>query len=262
MKPRRRLLAALRHGACRCWPLLAGLSWAAATHAQPSDGAQLTLHYQERPPYYFTREDGAVQGLVIVPLAAALARAGLAYRWALTPSQRQLALIETGRGWDCGVGWFRNPAREALGRFSPPLYKDQPIALISRQGAGLAEGIPMAEAVDRLDAQLLTKQGFSYGPALDALIAARPRPVMSSSGDIGQLVRMLQAGRADWMPVAPEEAEHFLRLPAEPGQRYALRLYHFGDAPPGQTRHLYCNKAVPAELMDRLATALGAASRP
>ena len=57
-------------------------------------------------------------GLTATPAAQALQRAGLSATWVRTPSQRQLALIQEGEGLHCGLGWFRNAERMALGQFS------------------------------------------------------------------------------------------------------------------------------------------------
>ena len=217
----------------------------------------VTLHYQERPPYYQSRPDGGVQGLVVDSLLRALARGGLAFRLSLTPSQRQLRLIEEGQSLDCGIGWFRNPVRETKGQFSAVLYRDQPLGLIARASLGWTDALTMREAVQRADARLLVKQGFSYGSAFDAQLAQRPRPAESSTGEVSVLMRMLHADRADWMPVSPEEGQLLLALPSEaPLQPGSFQLLRFADAPPGATRHLYCNKAVPAEWMQRLDDAL------
>lgn len=233
--------------------LLSLLLQAPATAGLPP----VNLHYQERPPYYQTRPDGGVQGLVVDSLLRALMRGGLPYRLTLTPSQRQLLLIEEGQGLDCGIGWFRNPAREAKGRFSAMLYRDQPLGLIARASLGWPEAIGMREALMRGDARLLIKQGFSYGAQFDGLLAQRPLAPQTSSAEVPVLMRMLHADRADWMPVAPEEGQWLLSLPADtPVQPGNFQLLRFADAPPGASRHLYCNKAVPLEWLQRLDEAL------
>jgi polar amino acid transport system substrate-binding protein len=176
---------------------------------------------------------------------------------ALTPSQRQLRLIEEAQGLDCGIGWFRNPAREAKGRFSAMLYRDQPLGLIARSNLGWSDSLTMQQALQRNDARLLIKQGFSYGAQFDVLLAQRVRAPESSSADVPVLMRMLLGDRADWMPVAPEEGQWLLSLPTEAGQPTGqFQLLRFADAPPGGSRHLYCNKAVPAEWLQRLDEAL------
>ena len=229
--------------------LLLYLSLAAGSmaHAAPA----LTLHYQERPPYSATGPQGQVSGLVAEPAARALHAAGIAFAWARTPNQRQLALIQgEATGLHCGVGWFRNAGREALGRFSAPLYRDSPLAALVRAGAWREPSATAATLLSAPSLRLLVKDGYSYGPRLDALIAAAAHPPLRTSVEPVQMARMLASDRADWMLVAPEEAE-LLTAPD-------LRLLPLVDEPRGQTRHLYCSRTVPAEWMARIDRALAA----
>jgi polar amino acid transport system substrate-binding protein len=241
----------MRH---RLLPILLGCAAAGA-------GAQtLTLHYQDRPPYSSAAGGGAVAGLVAAPAEQALRRAGIAYTWVLTPSQRQLALIQQGRGLDCGLGWYRNAERAALGKFSAPLYRDEPFAAIARAGVLAPGGPPTArEALASASGSLLIKEGYSYGEYLDGLIAkARVAPQRVPVEPL-QMLRMVAAGRAGWMVATPEEAAVMLAaLGPEAG---ALQLARFSDVPPGQTRHLYCNHAVPDEWLARIDRALALPGR-
>jgi polar amino acid transport system substrate-binding protein len=217
--------------------------YAGGVWAQP-----LVLHFQERPPYSSRQSDGSVVGLVATPAAAALQRAGIEFRWELTPSQRQLALIQGGRGLQCGLGWFRNDERARLGRFSEALYRDKALAALVRDGVAVPPQPSAEELLAGAPLRLLVKDGYSYGPLLDGLIAAHPRAVSKTHVDPPQMSQMLRSGRADWMIVAPEEAEVL------GGQ--GLKLLPLKDLPAGQTRHLYCTFEVPADLLQRFDRAL------
>ncbi len=231
------------------WSL--GLLAGAVLAAPPA----LTLHYQERPPYSTLEADGRVSGLVATPAARALERAGIAYRWERTPAQRQLALIQQGEGLHCGVGWFRNPERDAVGRFNAqPLYRDRPFAALVRADALWPADGGAADALAQRAARLLVKDGFSYGAFLDPLIARSPAPVVRTPAELDAMARMIAAGRADWMIVTPEEAPALLAR--VPGGGHTLRLVRLGDVPAGEARHLYCNRAVPAEWLARVDAAL------
>lgn len=235
------------------------LALACAPAAEPS---ALTLHYQPRVPHSALDADGRVTGIVATPAARALERAGIAHVWQSTPAQRQLALIQHGEGLHCGIGWFRTPEREALGRFSAPLYRDQPLAALVRAGA-LPEAGRAVRAADLLrdgGPRLLVKEGYSYGAHFDGLIAQAAAPVARSTAEVDALARMVAAGRADWMLASPEEV---------PAMHAALgagaappRLLTLVDAPPGATRHLYCNRAVPAAWIERIDRALEAPPAP
>jgi polar amino acid transport system substrate-binding protein len=235
------------------------LAWAgshAAAQAPAAAATVLTLHYQERPPYSQSNADGHVTGLLATPATRACQKAQLTCTWARTPGQRQLSLIQTGQGWDCGLGWYRNPEREALGRFSAPLYQDRPYMALARRGTPWdpQRGLPGLLADPALP--LLVKEGYSYGPLLDGLIAQHAGQVRRTSAEAQQMARMLEAGRAGWMIVAPEEAEVLLADPGSAGAPPQLQLYPLPGVPVGQTRHLYCNKAVPEAVIERLNRAL------
>lgn len=232
----------------------AGLGLGTAAQAQP-----LTLHYQERAPYSVAQGDGSVAGLVATPAAQALSQAAVAFGWARTPSQRQLALIQEGEGLHCGVGWFRNPERAALGKFSKPLYSDKPFGALVRNDSPLRSGLRGAEALALAGHTLLVKDGYSYGPQLDRLLAAhRPTP-LKTSAETQQMLRMLVAGRAGWIIVTPEESQV---LRAEAGAAGAgLRQVVFADISSRETRHLYCNRSVPDAWLARIDQALAAQTR-
>ncbi len=245
-----------RRWRCRVAGALAllGLRAAQAASVETAELPAVDLLYQDRPPYYLPRSGSEEpQGLVIEPLQRGLERARLPHRWVLTPAARQLLMVENGQQLVCAVGWFRNPAREAKGQFSPPLYRGQPLAMLARADAPLRDGMSLEEAMAS-PARLLVKQGYSYGPELDALIARRAGRMAQGSGEVAQLLRMLHAGHADWMPASPEEVEALLRRGADGVQH--LRLLQFSDPPPVQSRHLYCNKAVPAAWLERLGAGL------
>lgn len=231
--------------------LLGGLLWALASGAAAQS---LTLHYQERAPYSATQPDGSVAGLVATPAAQALAQAAVDYVWARTPSQRQLALIQDGRGLHCGVGWFSNAERAARGKFSKPLYRDRPFAALARDDSPLRPGLRGVEALALAGDSLLVKEGYSYGVQLDRLIAAQAPAPQKTSAEAAQMLRMLLAGRAGWMLVTPEEAQA-LRQEAGPAAA-GLRVVTFTDIAAGEARHLYCNRAVPDAWLARIDQAL------
>ena len=80
--------------------------------------AQVTLHFNERPPYVFIK-DGHLSGLIGAPAEAAFKAAGVQYTLALTPTARQLQIIKSNAGADCSAsGWFKNEERESFGKFT------------------------------------------------------------------------------------------------------------------------------------------------
>jgi polar amino acid transport system substrate-binding protein len=213
-----------------------GLAWAltdAVTHAVaqvpvPAPAAVLTLHYQERPPYSQTAPDGHVHGLLAAPANRACQKAQLSCTWARTPGQR----------------------------FSAPLYQDRPYMALARRGTAWEAQRSLPGLLSDAALPLLVKEGYSYGSLLDGLIAQHAGQVRRTSAESQQMVRMIEAGRAGWMIVAPEEAEVLLADPGAAGAPPQLQLHPLPGVPAGQTRHLYCNKAVPEAVVERLNRAL------
>lgn len=239
----------------RAGPLASAVArWALLGLCFGAQAQGLTLHYQERAPYSATQPDGTVAGLVATPAAQALTQASVVFVWARTPSQRQLALIQEGTGLHCGVGWFRNAERAAHGKFSKPLYRDRPFGALARGDSPLRSGLSGAEALALAGDTLLVKEGYSYGPQLDHLIATHTPPPAKTSAETQQMLRMLLAGRAGWMIASPEEAQ-VLRQDAGPAAQ-GLRTVSFTDISAGETRHLYCNRAVPDAWLARIDQAL------
>jgi polar amino acid transport system substrate-binding protein len=230
---------------------------AAATEAPAS--TTLRLHVQQRPPYSSLGPSGQADGLLVAPVSEALQRAGLRAEWRLTPSQRQLALIQDGQGMDCGVGWYRNPERELRGRFSQAIYRDRPYTALLRGERMADRPRSLHDLLSDRSMTLLVKTGYSYGADIDqAIVTARPA-LQQTTAEPALMARMVAAGRAGWMLMAHEEAEWLLRTEFANGP---LRIQLLAGQGPGPTRHLYCNFAVPPALLDRLDKALPALPRP
>ncbi|GFK95782.1 hypothetical protein NNJEOMEG_03650 [Fundidesulfovibrio magnetotacticus] len=218
-------------------------------------GEPVLVLYNERPPYLITGPDGRVRGLTADPAEAALTAANIPHKWVLTPARRQLAMLEQNPGRVCLVGWFRNPEREKIGRFTAPLYKDRPVAALARtHDRRFRQGMSVREALGDPTLLLLMKDSYSYGKELDALIAASAVRIEKTAAENVAMARMIRAGRAGYMFIAPEEAEELLR--GEEFRDGGLTLVTFGDAPEGEERHLLCSGQVSAEEIRRIDEAL------
>lgn len=215
---------------------------------------RITLHFNERPPYMVPGADGSASGLTATPARQAFAAAGIAVRWAQTPTTRQLAVIRDNEGLDCAIGWFRKPDREAFAKFSKPIYRDRPTVVLAH--AAFAAERQLADLLRRPGVTVLVKDNFSYGPMIDALLAEKRASVLRTSAENQQMVRMVAERRVDMMFAAEEEAQHLLSLAGNAAQ--GLRVLHFDDVPSGERRHLMCSKRVPDALLDRLNAAIPA----
>lgn len=225
--------------------------WTISAMLVPASAQRLTLHYQERPPYSAAGIDGHVHGLLATPAARALAAARIEFVWAQTPGQRQLALIQSGRGLHCGLGWFHNDERAARGKFSRPLYRDLGFVALARRAAAMpAAPLPPEQLLADRRLRLLVKEGYSYGRELDALIARHAREPLATRAEPLQILQMLRSGRADWTIASAEDAALHVDD--------TLVALAFSGQPPGPTRHLYCSADFPDDWLARIDAALAA----
>jgi len=230
--------------------VLAALSQPFAARAEEP----LTVYYMERPPYYVT-ENGQARGTLNAIAEKVLTAAAIPYRFDVLPAKRILEILAQPDAYACSVGWFKTPEREAYARFSRPIYQNRPILPLARRDAAVAmQGMNLDDILADKRFVLGALDGFSYGTGLDARIAEAGSRVYRFSGTQKQLVRMLAAGRIDYMLVSPEETPLLL---ADAGiTPDMLSLVEVDKAEPGNLRHLMCSKAVPEETMRRMNEAI------
>ena len=220
---------------------------------QADTGSPLVrLHYNERPPYHFKSRIG-VGGLTGTPAAAAFHAAGIPFEWINTPAMRQLFIIKRNQGLDCLVGWFKNEARETYGKFTLPIYQDASyIALMNRHK--VAAELTLTSLLSNKELILLVKDAYSYGEFLDEQIR-RFNPTVNST--VFESVNMLKAiakGNADYMFIAPEEAESAMIMYGLAAEDYVG--VHFKEMPPGENRYIFCSEKVSDDIIERLNAAI------
>ena len=213
----------------------------------------IDLHFYARPPYVVIGADGLVTGLTADPAKAAFDGAGVRYRWQQTPAMRQLVLIESGHGMDCGVGWYKTPEREKFGKFTAPLYRDKPTVAIARKqfqphDRSLA-GIVADPAV-----RVVMKVGLTYGHDILDVMAKAKAQVQTVTTEQTTMARMVASGRADFMFSPQEEAEILVADLERPGE--GLKVLTLTDIREGRTRHIVCSKRVSDETIAKLNAAL------
>ncbi len=145
------------------------------------------------------------------------------------------------------IGWFRTPEREAFGRFSRALYRDKPLALLARTTIKplFKDYSTLAEVLSDSALTLGVISDFSYGPGVDAALAASNAPREVVVGGQSSLVKMLGAGRISYLLSAPEEIPVLIR---EAGlNEEDFFILPLEDLPRGNTRHfLYGSGVDPA----------------
>ena len=210
----------------------------------------VVLHYHERPPYSYT-VDGKAAGILVEPVELAFRRAGIPFRWQLTPASRQLKIIEDNRGYDGILGWFRNPARETIGRFSHFVYQDNPPVVVFRSDDGRAESF---SSIDELFSDrtlvLAVKNSYSYGTYIDGKIQMYNPPIDAVSTVNLQIIQRILLGRGNYFFIAPEELDYLFQLPEI--QRDAFRVLSLPDIPEGEKRYVIFSFRVDPDLVETI----------
>lgn len=237
---------------------IAGLTgFAAAASSAAADDTVLTILFHVRPPYSEYDAAQMPAGLLVDPVEAALAGAGLKADWVEMPPARQTEEIKRATEIVCALGWFRRPEREAFALFSQPIYHDQPAIIVARKDDDrFADEVSLENSFRDPSRELLVKTGYSYGATIDAWIKELQPPTNKSSGANDALLRMVALKRADYAIMAPEEADRLLSAVPELGA--ALRAVPLSDAPEGELRHLMCSKATPPGTIERINSGLPA----
>jgi polar amino acid transport system substrate-binding protein len=238
--------AGLVVGAC-AWPW-----WAAA---QGATEPTVTLHYVPRPPYMMAKDDGLV-GLTGGPSHEAFKLANVPVRLADTPFARQLRTVRDNTGMDCMIGMFWKAEREAFGRYSKPVYQDQPQVILA--ASSKAERFQKHGSVEDVfkdrSLRLLVKLAYSYGAPLDALIDQLQPNRRATPDENLRMLRQIHMGMADYMLIAPEEAAAAIQAAGFQPSDFAQIRYR--SMPAGERRHLFCSLKVPEAVMRRLDAAI------
>lgn len=231
------------------WPVKGDdRKYAAATDEEPDE--TIVLHYHERPPYSYT-VDGNAAGILVEPVELAFRRAGIPFRWQLTPASRQLKIIEDNRGYDGILGWFRNPERVKIGRFSHYIYQDSPTVVVFRADRDKAyEFSSLDELFSDRKLVLAVKNSYSYGSYIDGKIQMYNPPVDTVSTENLQIIQRIFLGRGDYFFIAPEELKYLFGQPEIPRDSFtALTL---PDIPDGEKRYVLFSFRVDPALVEAI----------
>ncbi len=214
----------------------------------------LTLYYHHRPPYYHETSRG-LEGVVIDPVVAALAAAEIDFQWVPLPAPQQLEAIRRNDGPVAAVGWFLNEERTQFAIFSDPVYRDEPLVAVTRKdNEAIFRDLTLGSLLRDKNQTLLVKESYSYGETLDRAIQLFEPPIEKASTDNTGMLLMLQAGRADYAFIAPEEAQHIM---ARKSSDFSdLGVFDLAEMPAGSERRLMFSRSTPGELVNRFNRAL------
>ncbi len=210
----------------------------------------ITLHYNERPPYLVTTNQG-VEGLTGDPATIAFEESKFPFKWEQTPSKRQLYILQQNSGRDCLVGWFKIAERENYARYTLPIYQDKPqIALARSDNDKINSGGNVRDILSNPNLNLLVKDGYSYGDFLDEIIRESNPNLTETTVENNAMLKMIHARHADYFFIAPEEANGLIET-----SEYNLEDFKFvifQDIPDGEKRYILCSMNVENDIIEQL----------
>ncbi len=211
----------------------------------------LVVEYFEYPPYYHQLPDGQPAGLIVDLARKIFVGAGVDVRFSFVPAKRILHDMHANKPV-ASLGWFKTPEREEFAQFSLPIYVNRPVGvLVSR--AREAEFRPFESLQALMDSRRFfigRIGGLSDGPFLDALLATHQDRAVEVTADSVRLLKMLKAGRFDFVLIPPEEMDDLLR---EAGMAASdFMLLSMRDIPDGNTRYIMYSKAVAPGLVRKI----------
>ena len=230
----------------------AALPVAVAATAEP-----IQLLYNERPPFQVTGADGKVGGIVARAALQAFDDAGVAYVVSHAPFNRQRAIVDDNRMPACMMGWRYTAERARIGKFTLPLAEGSLQGAVTRADNQLMkDGRPLSETLGNRALRMLTKDNYSLGDRLDGAIARAAPPVLRTTAESRNMLRMLLLRRADYIFMSEEE---FTGVLAEKGsglEPEQFRYVHFADVKDRVDRRLWCSRSVPDAIIRRLDAAI------
>lgn len=211
---------------------------------------QVGLMFYNRPPYMIAASDGSATGLSASPAEQAFKSAHIAYGWNRLSASRILEIVRENSVSACGVGWFKTEERLRFAKFSKTIYRDRPMLAVTPKKLVLESDITLRKLLANKEIRVLVKDGFSYGPALDAMLHNNRSKLISTQEEVVQMVQLIKANRADLTFLPEEEAQYLLEQAGFRADDF--NLVRFPDAPQGEKRYIMCSKKVPDAFIRRL----------
>lgn len=229
------------------------VSWVSSAIAQEGCG-EISLHYHERVPYSYAIPKG-VAGLTATPAENAFKKAGLPFKWVLTPAKRQFVTIENNLECDCAIGWFKNAEREKAVFYTEPIYQDKAIIAIAMASNDLVKSNRTVESVLSNPKLILgTKIGYSYGPFLDSKIAQIKPVIDTTTGENVVILKKIYSKRNDYFFIAQEEADSLIKTSGFP--KKSFKYVTFSNMPAGEKRFIICSKKVGPAIIKKINMAI------
>ncbi len=215
----------------------------------------LTVSYIERPPFYMT-EGGHPVGLVTEVARRILNAAKIDHKFVSLGFDRIISDIKADKAPLCSIGWFKTQEREQYALFSQPIYQSGPVGALVRQAdrAAVGKHTSLQSLFSDKQMTLGLAKGFSYGEAIDGLVAKLKPRIVDTGPRHQQLLNMLGRGRITYMLASADEiAPMAVAASLQPGD---FALVPLSDVPAPEPRYFMCSKKVGAALVEQLNAAI------
>ncbi len=223
---------------------------------QNAAAQEITVAWRDFAPYNFV-DQGVEKGFMLARGKRIFEQAGVPARFVLEPTKRIWAKFQAGTPMYCSLGRYRIASRELIMQYSLPIHSDPPNVVVAAPGAA-AKVRSHASLVSLLGDSTLTmgtRDGASYGDQIDAMLVGAGAKVEKRVVEAPLMMKLLAADRVSFA-IMDRYAWQYARLHDPAAANVVAR--DFTDMPPGQKRYLVCSKDVPAEVMNRLNTAIKA----
>lgn len=225
--------------------------------AMPGRVSALDVQYIEYKPYYYTDASGQPRGMLLEKAPAAFKAAKVDAVFSSMPSGRILSAMRSD-AQVASIGWFKTAEREQFARFSLPIYVNKPqVAVFPIQRAARFEPYSTLRAILRNSGLVMgVVAGHSEGEYVDGLRRSKPRHVAEIAAEEANLVRMLAAGRVDFILLSPEEVDEQLAGAGYSRADFATKPLY--DIPAGNARYIMYSLSVPQEIVAAVDAAIRA----
>ena len=225
----------------------------------PAD-AVITMLYPNMAPYIRSVPGSDMpQGPVAERVAQIARSAGLTIDWR-GPVPRARILAEMGQGEPvCTPNALATAERRQVFKFSEPIfYAPEWVAVVRADARWIDSYSTLADLLGDRHRSFGHLAGASFGPPADQLIALHGINKQSFRGTPGELLRVLAAGRVDYILIDAGDLEN--QALAMGMDHNMLRLVRFPDMATEGGGRIMCSQAVDSNLIDRLNRAIAATS--
>lgn len=173
--------------------------------ASNESSSPLKFLYFEREPLYIkpNKLSDMPTGIVVDVVESMLKNYSSTFSYTSMPPKRQLSdLLEKNN--HCGIGWFKNSAREASYKFSYPIFFDGEMYLLGNITQKASNFNSISDILNNDKTKILVHSDFSYGEVLDSLFQGATN-IQSLNNKQTNIVAMVGRSRGHFTVVSREE---------------------------------------------------------